>query len=610
MTGIAQKILSNPGAYSIEMLTKGVQDGVIPAYIGIPLIQQKTQEKSQAAGMQGAQQNKQPPIAEEVMAHAQQAAGVGNLQSNLPTQSYAPGGIVAFAGGGDTDGHGVQHFEEGGTPFGRWWGGVKQSFGEDQQKAALLTQLKNQYGPASAPVGMFMQQSDAERQAAKSIMDVLNSRGAQLTMGQLQNLKDQGITALPSIPTPGNPAASTTPTPVGTSRPGQMTTANDPRVSQAPAAPGIDQLVKKPAPTTGMGAPTNTGAGVGTGAGAASSASPFAFATAPTGKSLLDTTNEQLSGDKGYLARAAARDRDILNNLNEGKPVGKPLEDYKKSLQAEAEQAGALRDQAKGMAIFKAGLAMMSGTSQHALENIGKGAMVGADDWQVANRELIKAQKERQKELAYVEQAERAESRDDWKTAQAARANAAKSADERDRFGVSAIMTATGKDTELAHQDWQHLLGAQVNKYHADRSAEATLGAANIHAGATLGAAREHAGATRYAAELGADARVQAAELRAAVAGAAAEGKGGLTQDQLLKWRGEYANHPEVLAWKKQTLDQYGKNVVDKPEFKQALNQKIEQVLARDATRNISGSSSPIFSASDKELLNKYLAPK
>jgi hypothetical protein len=360
-----------------------------------------------------------------------------------------------------------------------------------------------------------------------------------------------------------------------------MTTANDPRVSQAPAAPGIDQLVKPPAPTTGMGAPTNTGAGVGTGAGAASSASPFAFATAPTGKSLLDTTNEQLSGDKGYLARAAARDRDILSNLNEGKPVGKPLEDYKKSLQAEAEQAGALRDQAKGMAIFKAGLAMMSGTSQHALENIGKGAMVGADDWQVANRELIKAQKERQKELAYVEQAERAEGRDDWKTAQAARANAAKAADERDRFGVSAIMNATGKDTELAHQDWQHLLGAQANKYHADKMAEATITSA-----------REHAGATRYAADVGADARVQAAELRAAVAGAAGE-KGGLTQDQLLKWRGEYANHPEVLAWKKQTLDQYGKNYESNPKFREALNQKIEQVLTRDATRNISGSASP-----------------
>ena len=122
---IAQKILANPSAYSIEMLTQGVKDGVIPAYIGIPLIQQKTQEKSQAAGMQGAQQGKQPPIAEEVLAKAQQAGGVDQLPSNLPTQGYAHGGIVAFAGGGNTDEHGVQHFEEGGTPFGRWYNQTK-----------------------------------------------------------------------------------------------------------------------------------------------------------------------------------------------------------------------------------------------------------------------------------------------------------------------------------------------------------------------------------------------------------------------------------------------------------------------------------------------------
>ena len=565
MTGIAQKILANPGAYSIEMLTKGVQDGVIPAYIGIPLIQQKTQEQSQAAGLQGAQQGKQPPIAEEVLAKAQQAPGVDNLRSNLPTQSYAPGGIVAFAGGGDSD-----KYE---TPYDRMNRLSREAAAE--REAQAKEQGIMPYGQQMGNLGSFL--ANIPLSALKTLVSA---------PGYGFNKNNPTVASAPT-PTAAPASPATPPLQPGQSYPGGASP------SQASTTSGIDQLVKKPAQAT------DVGAGTGIGAGTSGAASPFAFAPAPTGKSLLDMTKEQLSGDQGYLARAAARDKEVLDKLNEGKPVGKPLEDYKKSLQEEALQAGADREQAKSMAIFKAGLAMMSGTSQYALENIGKGAMVGADDWQAANKDLKRAQKERQKELAYIEQAERAEGREDWKTAQAARASANQAADARDRFGVNAIMTATGKDTELAHQDWQHLLGAQVNKYHADRSAEATITSA-----------KEHGAATRYAADVGADARIMGLELKAQLAQAAAEGKGGLSQNELLKWRGEYANHPEVLTFKKQLIDQYGKNVVDKPEFQQALNQKVDQVLARDATRNISGSASPTFSASDKALLDKYLAPQ
>jgi hypothetical protein len=524
---IAQKILANPSAYSIEMLTQGVQNGVIPAYIGIPLIQQKTQEKSQAAGMQGAQQGNQTPIAEEVLAQAQQASGVDQLPSNLPTQSYAPGGIVAFAGGGDVEYKYVRDFS-----------------------------------------GQMVKVPVEKTEKKLGVMDLMQQ------MSDYSNRNANNPAAMaPTAPLPPAvlPAASALQTPnqqgfiPGGSLPPQVTPPGTP-----PAAPGIDQLVKPPA------APTDTGAGTGT----TGKASPFAFTPAPAGGSLFDMTKTELGG---YATRAAARDKDLLNNLNEGKPVGKPLEDYKKSLQDEALQAGADRDQAKGMAIFKAGLAMMSGTSQYALENIGKGAMVGADDWQAANKDLKRAQKERQKELSAIELAERAEARDDFKSAQKYRAEATDRADARDRFGVSAYMNAGVKDKEIATTQWGHVLDAQMKKYGTDVGADTSRYVANTGASAT-----------RYAADRSADTRLQAAELKAAVAGAAAEGKGGLTQDQLLKWRGEYASHPEVQAFKKQLIDQYGKNVEGKPEFQQALAQKIDQILARDATRNIGGGAAPV----------------
>jgi len=102
MTGITQKIISNPEAYSIEMLTAGVQSGTVPAYIGIPLIQQKTQELNKSKALMGGMQQ-QPPIAQEVLDQAQMATGLQGLPSNLPAQAYAPGGIIAFAEGGYAD---------------------------------------------------------------------------------------------------------------------------------------------------------------------------------------------------------------------------------------------------------------------------------------------------------------------------------------------------------------------------------------------------------------------------------------------------------------------------------------------------------------------------
>ena len=78
-----------------------MQDGVLPAYIAIPLIQQKTQEQKQMQSAQQAQQAQsaqQAPVAQQIM---QDAAGISALPSNLPSEGFAGGGIVAFSGADD-----------------------------------------------------------------------------------------------------------------------------------------------------------------------------------------------------------------------------------------------------------------------------------------------------------------------------------------------------------------------------------------------------------------------------------------------------------------------------------------------------------------------------
>jgi hypothetical protein len=84
---------------SIPQLQKAVQDGTLPAYIGIPLLESKMKDAEKMKAMAAGQGGPQPTIADQVMQTAQMSQGVPSLPSGLPTEEYAAGGIIAFAGG-------------------------------------------------------------------------------------------------------------------------------------------------------------------------------------------------------------------------------------------------------------------------------------------------------------------------------------------------------------------------------------------------------------------------------------------------------------------------------------------------------------------------------
>ena len=198
-----------------KSLVAGVQNGSIQPYVGIPLIQELTQKLTEAkaqmaqsmagAGMQQApqgQQAPQPPIAQQVMQQAaQESQGLEALPSNLP-QEYAGGGIIAFEEGGEVERYQNEGYT-GTTPAGRFFSGLGQNFSEANEAAKLRNKLQMQYGPKSALPGLFMKQSDEERQMAKDIAGRLPT----MTLPQLQALYAQGPSALPPITPPAvNPA--------------------------------------------------------------------------------------------------------------------------------------------------------------------------------------------------------------------------------------------------------------------------------------------------------------------------------------------------------------------------------------------------------------------
>lgn len=106
---------------SVPQLQQSVQAGSLPAYVGVPLMEEKMREQKKAAAMaqlaaaqQQAQQYGLPaekPIAQGVMDQASQQ-GITNIPSNLPEAGFNDGGIVAFAEGGDAEDFDYEEYQD------------------------------------------------------------------------------------------------------------------------------------------------------------------------------------------------------------------------------------------------------------------------------------------------------------------------------------------------------------------------------------------------------------------------------------------------------------------------------------------------------------------
>jgi hypothetical protein len=544
-----------------KSLINGVQSGAIAPYVGIPLIQELTQrlpeaQAAMAQSMAGAGMPQPPqggaPIAQQVMAQAaQDSQGVESLASNLP-ESYAGGGIIAFEEGGP-----VERFQVGNLVR-----DPSETF-EQYRQRVLQQDAQNK----EAQQAQENQAREAERQRR------LAERGPIFPASPFVNRAPITPTTTPAAVNKDlGPVPGTTEKDVLGGRPtGGIT-----------ALPGAG---RRPVAPVAPAAPVNV-APLGQG--------PLAMPAPPTGKSAEDFARNQFTG---LGERSDARLATLTAAQDANKMEGKAFDGLKKTLEEEAAQAGIEKSDAKNMAIFKAGLAMMSGTSRNALENIGRGAMVGAEDYQKAAADLKKADKERQKQFAAIEEARRAEDRDDIKTRNARLETAYKAGQRMDELGSAAISAGFGVDKTQGMDIWKTEFGGAK-----------TIEAANISAAASKYSADTSAASARYSADRSADSRVQAAELRASLAGLGG-GKGALTQDQLIKNRQALADSPQIAAYKDQLVKQYGKNVVNQPGYQEALNKQIDQLLMQMSAQP--GASMGLnITPAQQSLISKYLNPR
>jgi hypothetical protein len=432
MIGSALGRIAMAEKMSVNQLKEALQNKTLPAYIAIPLIEEKMNMQDRMASSAAMQQAApQPPIADRVMQRAG-TAGIDRLPSNLaPTQGMAGGGIVAFGGGGEIE-----------KPMRFQNQGLVPKTQEEMDREDMM---------------------DTLRRMKAAGMDVL-SLPVRGVAGAAESVVTRPLRALgvpiPYIPSAfyGGDSSSMTPYYDVIRRQDEAKAA----AAAKPEAPKVDArlpdtAVAPPTPASKgtTGTPSKTSSGATGDRGIASRIAEPPKLPSYTGPSAGDITKGFIEGDKGYLARSEDREKRLMENLGKDRLQGKAFESYEKALRDEGIQAGLDKNQAKYMAMLKAGLAMMSGTSRHALENIGKGAMAGAVDYQEAYKDLRKAERERTKEFALIEQARRAEDRDDLKRRDELLMRASDASQKRDDFGTNALMSAGIEDTRAARDLWK-----------------------------------------------------------------------------------------------------------------------------------------------------------
>lgn len=179
------------------------------------------------------------------------------------------------------------------------------------------------------------------------------------------------------------------------------------------------------------------------------------------------------------------------------------------------EEAGAAKEmeQAKAFAIINAGLAMMAGGSPNALQNIAQGAMVGTRQYQEALKDFSKAAKERQKAFASIEEARRAEARDDAKGVLAAEQRYSDAVASARKFAIQGSMELGVKNADMAGRAFDSAMtqyGA-MQRTQMELTGRAAEGAADRATRVQIAKIQSAARSDPQSKEAAAVARVQAA---------------------------------------------------------------------------------------------------
>lgn len=330
---------------SIPQLQQAIKNGTIPAYVGVPMLQDKMRQQQQmqmAAAQQQQGQQQQRPIAEEIMAQAGAMGGVDQLPSNLPIQNeeddenYAGGGIIAFSGDRTSD---VRDPDRR-SPTDR---------GLDELIARINSSANNNVViPPAANTGI-----------AGVAPEVFSVDGVSPEFGGSSITADQDAERVAKIQA-------------------ERTAAEDAQ-RQAFLRTAAPQMVRPEAPAPERTVDTGMFSGVdSTGPDVMPPKAPSQGAVSP------DVTRQISATNPGAPATLKDAERQAASGSPQASAAVSMLDRYVAMLEKSGDDVGRQKKEALYMALIQGGLGMMGGTSPNAFANISAGLLPATQAYQQA----------------------------------------------------------------------------------------------------------------------------------------------------------------------------------------------------------------------------------
>lgn len=418
------KLTAMANRLSIPQLQQAMRDGSLPAYVGMPLLQQKVQESKQAQAAQAAGRPQAPTVASQVegeadqhemmkrqaLAMQEQMAGTGGISDMLrKPEAMAKGGAVAFRYGGDVgaiykklaNGEPLTDEEKqalAGKPVNPstiTFPKYKPLFPSDPQPyTGPVPAINKQPGSLNVGAGSAQMPSYNAEQIKGYLTDAANKYNLDPNMLIAQANAESGLN--PNARAKGSTAAGVGQFTEGTWK--DYGTGNpDDRFNPKLSAEAMARYNR--ANIDKWGGDLQKGY-----------ASYHLGPNAPEEKLAADTayTNKifgQPIGIPSLQTTQAPQVADVYSNMEISKGStpeeeraamekylgpNKGLESLQGEISKLKDEAAADKEKAGWMSLLKAGLATMGGTSPYALTNIGAGAQAGVADFMDAQKEYRK----------------------------------------------------------------------------------------------------------------------------------------------------------------------------------------------------------------------------
>ena len=471
--------------YPVERLTAVMQgkDNSLPQAAAMMALQIKKPMIDAMKGKQAQAQPPQPSVKDQMeqdITMLPENTGIGQLPAPNMEQmadggiaGYADGGIVAFAGGDLVNAFAPP---TGDAESQRTLALMRESVGRSEQEEAARRQ---QLAAFKQQIMDKVARNEPLTYAEQALLSRSKMPAAAPVVADApvaEGYKGEGMagTRVPTFPASTNKAVVDTGAAVPKSKSKSSASADTNKA-------GLGQLADRQASVTGdtsLSGAYTMAKGMG------------AEEEAANQKALKGFETESI---KALEDQRAAREA--------GRPTGKPYESLEKSLGREAEAAAGKEEKNLKMAIINAGLAMLGGKSQYAMQNIAEGAQVGTKQYQAGIDKLETAAKDREKMGAMIEESRRAEARGDWKDKADYDQKIMEAKLGLKKNSIDAIVKLTGENKKNATEIWKQqsdLVKSDKEMASRERIAGAQVAGGITQAGIYAGARGAGGGSDPY----------------------------------------------------------------------------------------------------------------